>query len=293
MNQSTRSTLFGLCLLLTGPLAVSADPATGYGLGNATLASQIDTNLMAQTLAEKVGKGTQKSFMGRAYLPLQALDAAVTSFELQDSSKAAASLNRRLQNQLRINIANYHACPTGSERDGGKRQKDEKPEFQASIEPLFWNANWLSVVERSAGDCGGAHPFSGFTYSTWNLNTGEALNPWQWIKNGRKAATSAADPNHYFSYAAPAALNKIIIKQAIKQRLTAFPHEASEANACVDVIKENRQYQISLGKTGLIFTPNFAHVVQACTEDAEISYAEMMPFLNPAGRAALQALRQN
>lgn len=282
------------CLpLLAWPLAVWADPATEYGLSNTTLASQIEANIMAQTLAEKISKGAKKSFMGRNYQELAALDGALTSFQLLDGAKAATALNSRLQNQLRVNIASYYACPTESERQGGKRKKNEKPEFQASIAPLFWNANWLSVVERSSGDCGGAHPFSGFSYSTWNLNNGEAVNPWQWIKHGRKADTPAADANHYFSYAAPEALNKIIVKQAIKQRLKAFPNEASEANGCVDVIKENKEYQISLGKTGLIFTPNFAHVVLACTEDSEVSYAEMMPFMNPAGRAALQALRQN
>ena len=41
---------------------------------------------------------------------------------------------------------------------------------------------------------------------------------------------------------------------------------------------------------GLVFTTAFAHVIQACDEDIELSFAEVAPFLTAQGKADLKSL---
>jgi len=132
-----------------------------------------------------------------------------------------------------------------------------------------------------------SYPYSGYSYSTWSLTTGKELNLWTWIKSDKKADSSPENDRNYFNYEAPERLNSIITKKAIKQRLVFNPKEAKEENNCLDVIKNNREYDIRLSKNGFIFTQQFPHVVQACTDDVELSYGELEPFLNKTGKAAV------
>jgi hypothetical protein len=51
-------------------------------------------------------------------------------------------------------------------------------------------------------------------------------------------------------------------------------------------------WNIELNRTGFVFTPSVAHVVQACEEDVKVSFAKLAPYLTQEGKrnvAALQA----
>jgi hypothetical protein len=246
-----------------------------------------------QILAEKLTTGAEKSLNGRRYRLVSALDGAVKSVELLAEGETIAALNTLLLNELRAGISAYYGCPVNGQRYEGKKTKNQKPDYDSSIEPVFWNRQWLSLVARNSGDCGGAYPFSGYSYSTWDLSNGKELNLWSWIEHSKKPDHTPEYENEYFSYAAPERLNKIITKKAIRQRLKFNPKEASEENNCLGVIKLNSEYKIRLGKTGLVFTQAFPHVVQACTDDIEISYAELQAFLSKKAKAAVTAIQEN
>ena len=61
---------------------------------------------------------------------------------------------------------------------------------------------------------------------------------------------------------------------------------------CADTIGTEEWWNIELNRTGFVFTPNLAHVVQACEEDFKVPFAKLTDYLTPEGRknvAALQA----
>ena len=243
--------------------------------------------------SEKIVSGEEKTFNGRHYRVLSASNTTVTSVELIGGNETIAELNTLLANELRVGVVAYYGCPTSGELSSGKRGKNETPNYNSSIEPLFWNDQWISFVARTSGDCGGAYPYSGYSYSTWNLSTGKELNLWEWIKSSKKANSSPEYDHYYFSYSAPERLNRIITKKAIKQRLVFNPKEASEEDNCLDVIQSNSEYQIRLGKSGFIFTQNFPHYAQACDDDIEIIYGELVPFLTKKGKEAVMAIQKS
>jgi hypothetical protein len=75
---------------------------------------------------------------------------------------------------------------------------------------------------------------------------------------------------------APEPLNKLILSHLASPR--------SRDDECWQVLEENREYQLSLGQTGIVFSTAFPHVVQACNESVQIPYPELLPFMNDKGR---------
>lgn len=250
-----------------------------------------DPVVYPQVLSEKVAFGEEQTFNSRRYRVLSALEGAVKSVELIGESKTMAVLNTLLSNELKVGISAYYGCPTNGEGYSGKSGKNEKPDYDSSTAPVFWNDQWISFVSRSSGNCGGAYPFSGFSYINWNLTTGQIANLWEWIKNSKKKDGFPQHDPYYFNYSAPESLNVIIAKKAIKQRLAFNPKEASEENNCLDVIKDNKEYMIHLSKNGMIFSQAFPHVTQACGDDIEIPYGQLMPFLTKKGRDAVSEIQ--
>lgn len=250
------------------------------------------SNAQPQTHPEKITASKEKTLNGRRYRVLSALDGAVTSIELTGEGQTIATLNTLLMNELRIGIWAYHSCPTAGELRGEKR-RNEKPEYITSTEPIFWNEQWISFVSRNSSDCGGAHPYSSTSYSTRSLLSGNEINLWGWIRNSKKEDANPQDDSFFFNYFAPAPLNRIITRKFIKQRLTLNPKEAREENSCLDTIRTNNEYEIHLGRKGLVFSPSFPYVTKACEDDVEIPYSELVPFLTKSGRDAVQVIQRS
>lgn len=278
-----------LPISLTRVQSILSDNASSCRAGSGIF----DPVVYPQVLSEKVASGDEKTINGRRYRVLSALDGAVQSVELLEVGEPIAALNILLENELRANISAYYGCSPNDERYPGKKGRHEKSDYYFSIEPLFWVGRWISFVARTSGYCGGAYPFSERSYSTWNLSAGREVNLWEWIGNSKKIDGSSKYDRYYFNYSAPEELNEIIIKKAINQRLAFNLEEATEENNCLDVIRGNSEYEIRLSATGFIFTQVFPHVVQACTDDLEITYGELMPFLTKKGREAVIGIRRN
>ncbi len=246
-------------------------------------------DIYKQTRAEKIVAGKIETFNGKTYRVLLALGGRVRSVELIADGEVVASLNARLANQLKINMANYYTCPTLGTSDG-KKVPNGKPNFSAGIEPIFWNERWISLAQYVSGDCGGAHPFSDVSNSTWNLKTGESVNLWTWIKNSRKKDVSSEYDAYYFNYAAPEKLNRLIADKATKARLAFNPKEAQDSPNCMANLKENNEYELIPGKNGLIFSHRFPHVSQACNDSIEIPFGSLLQFLTKEGKMAIDSL---
>ena len=194
--------------------------------------------------------------------------ATARSFYLDGDGEGIASLNERLANELRSDLVDYFSCPVRSTGEVVKSATSgEQPDLSSDISVLFKSARWISLIKTTSGDCGGAYPFSSWSRSTWDLTTGEPENLWAWVKGG----------------ATPPKLNKLIADRAVKSRLAFNPKEAKEEPNCLETLRDNKDYQVSIGAKGLVFSHNFPHVSQACNDSIEIEYNLLRPFLSPHG----------
>ena len=224
----------------------------------------------ARIQKEKISSSKILTHDGRRYRILSL--GGVSTLEIIDKTEASAALNSRLMNELKVGMVGYYDCPALTDgRDGTQAYTD----YTASVELAFWNERWISFIQRTSGNCGGAYAFSNFDYTTWDLATGEKITLGAWLDQSERSRNR---------------LNKIIAEQAIKQRLAIYPEEAKEENNCLDVIKENTAHQLGFGGKGLIFSSTFPRVVQACNYSVEIPYNELLPFLTKEGKDAAMSI---
>ena len=231
----------------------------------------------------KIIRGNARKNHGQHFRSLSVLDGAVSSLALAGKGHGTTRINTLLENTLWGNVVNYLTCPTPG---GGK------PDYMSNVELSYRDEEWVSFIASTSGYCGGAHPFSGFVFSTWSVTTGREVNLWTWIRDSRKPGADPQFDGFSFSinYAAPPELNKIITNQAVRQRLAFDPDDAAHAEGCIDAIRANDGYQIRLGTAGLVFNPSFPHVAQACDDDIQIPYAQTLPFLTGEGHSAVSRL---
>lgn len=220
----------------------------------------------------------------KQYRVLSVLDGAISTLELVGEGDGLASLNERLANELRIGAASYFDCPVSGEEPTPTSIKTKKPDYSSSIALLFWNERWVSLAQNSSGDCGGLYPFSDTNRSTWALSAGTQVNLWTWIAASHKPDALPDYDAYYLNYAAPEKLNRLIVAKAVEARLAFNPKEAQEVPNCLDELTTNTEYEITLGTKGLVFSHHFPHVIQACSDDIEIAYSSLLPFLSAEGK---------
>ena len=202
---------------------------------------------------------------------VSALDGHVSVVELPPDAPHAVEFNAAMRSWLDAQIAEYFGCGDGTPQTGG----DADFRQQRDIE---WRAGtWLVLRESYELYCGGAHPSGGVSYQTWDLASGTVVDPWEWIRDSKARCDYSADCGR----AAPDKLNAILLARASRNK---------DGDECADAVNENRAYGVRPSRTGLVFTTDFAHVIQACDEDIEVPFAELTPFLTAHGMARLKAL---
>ena len=90
----------------------------------------------------------------------------------------------------------------------------------------------------------------------------------------------------------PPQLIKIIAVRAYNQRKALGMNNAGEQDNCLigDSPIYETNYSVSVGEKGLVFSTHFPHVAQACGEEVEIAYLDLLPFLNIEGKKHVKEL---
>lgn len=214
---------------------------------------------------------TESRYGNHRYRTVSVLNGRVQTIELPEDGYKAENLNKAMRNWMRTQITEYYGCQAGM----NDRQSDgtaSAPDFEQNMTPEFWDGQLLVVKESYSAYCGGAYPSAGIAgYTTWNLTTDQAVDPWTWI---RLSKTKHGDE-------VPEKLNAIILARATRNK---------GGDDCSDSVNENRNYLLRPSKKGLVFSTSFAHVIQACNEDIEVPYGELLPHLTPAGAAVAKSL---
>lgn len=124
-----------------------------------------------------------------------------------------------------------------------------------------------------SGDCGG-DPLI-FAYSdTVNLKTLKITQLRKWFE----------DDLHY-------ELMDLVGKQAFNQRKAETVNQ-EDKHDCINLYTyQTVYYDLSIGKKGLIFSTQFPNDIYACSEDVEIPYATLIPYLNAEGKKQVDKLK--
>jgi len=209
-----------------------------------------------------------ESVNGDGERTLTAFDKQVSVVNLPANAPHAAEFNAAMHRWLDEQIGEYYGCADAVAPNAAYFNQQRVIELRAG--------NWLVLRESYDLDCGGAHPSEAVSYQTWDLANGKVVEPWTWIRGSKVECSYAPDCGD----GAPAKLNAIILAAASRNK---------EGDECADAVNENSGYGLRPSATGLVFTTAFAHVIQACDEDIEVPYAQLVPFLTERGKAQLQS----
>ena len=144
--------------------------------------------------------------------------------------------------------------------------------FEEKLAPTMISRDFLTVEESSGTYCGGAHPSYYVVDHTFDRQSGEELDLFDWI-----GAPSSAD-------------EVSLISEPLRALAVArWPADAEEE--CRQLAEETEYWSLGLAEEGLIFRPDFPQVATACEEPVTVEWQALAPFLDAEGRAGLARLR--
>lgn len=238
------------------------------GTGEENKCGMLNKKFEAPRIAAQKPTVAEADFDKHRYRTVSVLAGAIKGVEVLDDDNPLPNLNQRMRNWLWANVSGYYECQTmqGSRLD----MRNSVPDFFEEMTPVFWNEQGLVLRETYSAYCGGAHPSGGIaSYLVWDLIEDKAIEPWDWIRGSK---------GKYGGHVAPEKLNRLIHAIAASKR----------DDDCAEVVRSNAYYLVYPGKTGMVFSPTLAHVVQACADDIEVPYAKLRPYLTSKGEAAIK-----
>ncbi|MDD2046606.1 hypothetical protein [Pseudomonas putida] len=242
------------------PLMLTRTSAEGCG-GDA-----YNAPMEAAPLPVKVEK---KAFGEHAY-QVRTQGAQVT-LKLEGDSPAIRKINQQL--------AHLAASPEGqamffAERRDFLGRSGAAYTSEISVDPTYWSSQWLTVrFYRWAAGFGRGGISWGF--HTWNLQTGDSVDPWTWIGTGFK---------WYSPYSGQVKLPKNFASWLKAQPQT----QATEDSECPDVASYE-SYDLSFDTQGMRLANQ--PIGDGCDVDLTFSWGQLEPVLSAQGRAALPSLQ--
>jgi hypothetical protein len=183
-------------------------------------------------------------------------------FELMGGSSTIKKINQVICKGYPPNANEFFSCRRGTLAAFGSVDA----EYGSTIKPYLITSRLLVVSKSENGFCGGAHPFSGVTYSTFDLVTGDEVSVSSWVQS--------IEDNEKF--------RSLILSQN--------PIDTTDPDnkECNDMLLENSSFSVRLDTEGLVFYTEFGHCCQACDEEFLVSFQELAPFLTEEGKNAMK-----
>lgn len=218
---------------------------------------------------------------GTQYRMVTVKDEGIASFELIGMDTITTSINDQLRKDLEGEIDASFGCTSSVLGRWG-----EKGDYGSIRTPILLTEHWLTVVTHSEDSCGGAHPNTDNNYQTWNRETGKLENIWTWFNaSGAQLINQKMPSGETWEH--------VEIGPELRKTLAnRWPKSANNgADSECDDVGESAYWKIYPESTGLVFTPELPHVIQACSDDIHIPYARLLPMLNEHGKAAVASIR--
>lgn len=203
------------------------------------------------------------------------VDIAIFQIPLQRPGDKA--INARLRGLLdpAEGRANYADCMLGSIWQSGR-----DGDFYLSAAPSFASSEWIDAEVNEGGYCGGAHPSGATSHMVFDRGSGKEVQLATWLAPRGMSANWDAEAKVW---------NTRLLAPLRKRVIAAMP-ENDDAD-CRAAVAEADYWNLSLTPKGIGFTPSLAHVMQACEDTAELSFAELAPWLSPAGKTAAARMK--
>lgn len=198
------------------------------------------------------------------YRTLSVKGVSVSSFEIPPGAFHVPKLNKAMRAGMGAEIASALGCAD----DAGDRGGD----YDSTTAPTQLLFGHILLTQTNVNAyCGGAHPDNWSTYGAWDLAADTPVNASVWV---------AYEKTKYGTPAMPEKLTALLLK-----------HAAPADGDCSDALSDNGgSYAVSLGSAGLVFHSQLPHVIQACNQDIEVPFAQLMPYLTPEGKKAVKKL---
>jgi len=137
----------------------------------------------------------------------------------------------------------------------------------ASTEPAFWSPDFIEVFFHYEASGRGADGISSH-FRTWDLSNGKEVDPWTWITGGK-----LKDGSHKM----PALL------------LGRFNVDSEERPKDCQEYPGKDNWVLGLGGDSVSFWED--GLGTGCEREFDAPYVQLVPFLTPAGKAAIARLR--
>jgi hypothetical protein len=201
-------------------------------------------------------------------------DVKVETFQLDGSSAPVRAINASLHAPFAGDPPEWFDC---------LRSALEQNSLEGDIDdvtvPRLITARWLVATRQSDSYCGGAHPDEASEPLLFDLSTGRPVDLHDWLN-------AKAIKRERFGSGADEA--KELTPEFRSVLLARWKPADTE---CGDPVREADFWTIELTRTGLVFRPELAHVVQACADDVALPFARLRPYLSAEGLKQVAALQ--
>lgn len=203
-------------------------------------------------------------------------DGKLASFALDGDAPATARINARLRRDTPVSPArgDWYECVAG-----GLAAHGVDGDYDQTIEPVLVTPRWLAATDATGYDCGGPHPDDAETSLTFDRTTGVEVDLHDWL------TATAVERQRPSGIERPVVTLRPVLRRLILGEARDLDPECRDAAAAAAF------WDIGLARTGLRFTPDLAHVEQACTQATLVPWRVLAPYLSAAGRAGAASLR--
>ncbi|WP_088309485.1 hypothetical protein [Novosphingobium sp. B 225] len=233
----------------------------------------IPTRLVASPVkAGKLAYSKLKLEVGKWF---EEVDIATFQIPVQRPGDKAINLALRALIDPKQGRADYASCLQGnlglSGTDG---------EMSLAAEPSFVSAEWIDVQIDEGNYCGGAHPNYSSSHMVYDRASGKEVQLAQWLAPKGMSAKWDAGAKYW---------DTRLLEPLRKLVLAAMP-PIEEAD-CQSAVAEAESWDLALTPKGITFTPFLPHAMLACADDAELTFAQLAPYLSPAGKAGVARMK--
>ncbi len=186
-------------------------------------------------------------------------------------AKILAKVNAQLATAEKDNASAYADCLSQLK---DMKMKPDKDTYSQDVAVRYLSIRALSIEVVTSYDCAGAYPTNGAeTPLTYDLSTGVQIDWTTMFKPSFLAPSSDSDK------APPSALTKL------------YRARYRGEKDCRDVITGQDPFSSAPivwldAKGGMVFQPDFPHVIAACADPLTLSPADVAPYLKDAKLAA-------
>jgi hypothetical protein len=194
-----------------------------------------------------------------------------------DNAPGIASINRQLRGALHGDAASADFLRT--------RLRDSIRSYgyylfnSVTASPVEWNERWITIeIHSQSADEGASGSETG--YRTWDVQTGREIDPRKWLGVKMFRDEDKTFPLVRRAGALPDGLKRFLLKTA------------KVDEACRTVYGDVVEARLEVSQVGISFTLGDTFHPE-CMQDVLLTFAQLQPFLNEEGKAALRAMTGN